>query len=249
MNLYMETNNNNTNKTINTEELPEILKHTKITKAEMENAKEKIISEAKYLKIHTERSKNTRHIHTNLYWLLIKPFTYLNAYGNLSRNKGATTPGIDGKSISGFSWEECKKLAEKIKTQTFEPTPVKRIWINKPGKKEKRPLGIPTIQDRIVQEAIRGILEAIYEPIFQETYKEAKRKVENFGFRPNLGCWDAIERIVNMGQGINQVIEGDIKGAYDNVDHEILLKLLNTRIKDKKTIEPNKKIPKSRNYG
>lgn len=208
----------------------------------LQDLKEEMKSKGNYLANYTEKSKNTTHIHSNIYWLLIKPFTYLNAYGNISKNKGSTTPGIDKKTVKGFSWEECEKIAKQMKNQTYNPTPVKRIWINKPGKKEKRPLGIPTIKDRIIQEAVRGILEAIYEPIFKEFDQKNQNKCNNFGFRPNIGCWEAIERLTMFGQGINMVIEGDIKGAYDNVNHDILLHLLNKKIKDKKFLNLIKKL-------
>lgn len=203
------------------------------------------IDKGLYLNKFSQKSQNTKIIHNKLFWMLTKPHTYLNAYGNLSRNKGSTTPGLDSKSLSGFSMEQCIKLAEDIKNQNYTPTPAKRVYVPKPGKKEKRPLGIPTISDRIVQEALRGVLEAIYEPVFQEAEKQSNFKVNNFGFRPKLGCWDAIERLTLFGQGINMVIEGDIKGAYDNVDHDILLSLLNKRIKDKKFLNLIKKFLKA----
>lgn len=211
----------------------------------MKALKEEMKLKGKYLQNFNQKCKNTRIIHNNIFWLLGKPHTYLNAYGNISRNKGSTTPGLNKETLSGFSYEKCVNLAKQIQEQTFNPTPVKRMYVPKPGKKEKRPLGIPNIQDRIVQEAIRGILEAIYEPIFKELDENSNFKVNNFGFRPALGCWDAIERLTSRGQGINMVIEGDIKGAYDNVDHDILLSILRKKITDKKFLALIKKFLKA----
>lgn len=211
-------------------------------KEDIERYKANIEFKAKHLTLFHNKCNDTSRIHTKIYWLLTKPFTFANAYGNLSRNKGSMTPGISGGNISGFSWKDCEELAEKIKKQEFTPKPVKRIWIDKPGRKEKRPLGIPTIQDRVVQEALRGILESIYEPVFKETDKNSNLKCNNFGFRPELGCWDAIDRIKIYGQGINQVIEGDIKGAYDNVNQQNLISTLQKRIKDKKLLNLIKKF-------
>lgn len=207
--------------------------------------REEMRVKGKYLQNFYKKCKNTNTIHNNIFWLMLKPHTYLNAYGNISRNKGSTTPGLDKETLSGFSYGKCEKIAKQIQAQNYTPTSVRRVYVPKPGKKEKRPLGIPTIEDRVVQESIRGILEAIYEPVFDELDENSNYKVNNFGFRPRLGCWDAIERLTTRGQGINMVIEGDIKGAYDNVDHDILLAILKKRITDKKFLALIRKFLKA----
>ena len=100
--------------------------------------------------------------------------------------------------------------------------------------------GIPTIKDRIVQESIKLILESIYEPCFNTI------PFQNYGFRPNKSTHDAIEFIKNNGTANNIALEGDIKGAFDNVDHKILIKILNKKIKDQKFL---KRGPPSKRNG
>ena len=107
---------------------------------------------------------------------------------------------------------------------------MRRIYVEKPGKSVLRPLGIPSSKHRIVQELIRGVLTVIYEPTFM-------RENHNFGFRPKLSTLDARTKLEKKGRGMTFAIEGDIKGAYENVDHDILLNILRKRIKDIKLIK------------
>lgn len=194
--------------------------------------REFIEAKATKLRKFVERNKNPKHINHSIYHLLLNPFTLDNAYTNLSRNKGAFTRGVNTGTIQGYSRNDSIKLTQMLKEKTYQPNPVRRIWIPKPGKKEKRPLGIPTFYDKVIQEAVRSILESIYEPEFEEFSKLAKT-CNNFGFRPNKNCWDAIEHFRTWGQKVTNVIEGDIKGAYDCVNHQTLLEILSRRIKDK----------------
>jgi group II intron reverse transcriptase/maturase len=114
----------------------------------------------------------------------------------------------------------------EIKSGKFRFSPVRRVYIPKPGSERKRPLGIPTLKDRIVQEAIRLILESIYEPIFEKHY------FSNYGFRPNKSCHDALKFLRRNGTACNYAIEGDIKGAFDNVQPKVLINILRKRIED-----------------
>jgi retron-type reverse transcriptase len=122
--------------------------------------------------------------------------------------------------------ERIDKLVENIKNKTFKFRPSRRIEIPKPGKTTKRPLTIPNFDDRIIQEATRVILNAIYEPIF-------KKVQVNFGFRPQLSTSDAIEHTQVGTSNATTAIEGDVKGAYDNVVPSIMIKILSKKIKDK----------------
>jgi group II intron reverse transcriptase/maturase len=194
--------------------------------------RESIESKSTKLTKFVQRNKNPQHINHSIYFLLLNPFTLENAFTNLSRNKGAFTVGVNTGTIQGYSRKHSIKLAEMLKNKTYQPNPVRRIWIPQPGKKEKRSLGIPTFYDKVVQEATRGILESIYEPEFQE-FSNRTKICNNFGFRPNKNCWDAITHFTTWGQKVSNVIEGDIKGAYDCVNHKILLNILSRRIKDK----------------
>lgn len=172
----------------------------------------------------------------DLYSLLCNKSLLIQALGNIEKNKGRLTAGVDSKTIDAISSGKIDDLAQKIKDGTFRFSATKRKWIPKlklykaGEKKKNRPLGIPTFTDRIVQEAIRLILEAIYEPMFEEHN-------HNFGFRPGYGCHHAISKIKREGTGCITAIEGDIEGAYDNVNHRILIKILEKKISDKKFLK------------
>jgi retron-type reverse transcriptase len=167
----------------------------------------------------------------DLYSLLENPILLMQALGKISPNKGASTPGIDQETLDEMKLKKIENLATAIKNKTFYFKAVRRVLIPKPGKKKLRPLGISTFSDRIIQEAIRIILEAIYEPTFEN------HRFQNYGFRPDKSCHDAINYLKDKGTACNYAIEGDIKGAYDNVDHDILIKILRKKIKDEKFIQ------------
>jgi len=120
-----------------------------------------------------------------------------------------------------------KKLKQRLLEGSFAFSPVRRIEVPKPGKKEKRPLGIPNFEDRIVQDAIRVVLNVIYEPVFQQ-YET------NLGFRPERSTSDAIGKIGRERQGMTTAIEGDIVGAYNNVQYKRIMNILKKKIIDKK---------------
>jgi len=141
------------------------------------------------------------------------------------------TPGSVNITATDINEKKLEEIGTELKEQRFIWNPAKRIYVEKPGnKKKKRPLGINDFKNKIVQEAIRMILESIYEPEFESLNT-------NSGFRPNKDCAYAIEKIKKEAQFSNLVIEGDIVGAYDNVDHEILFDILKRRIKDKKLLK------------
>lgn len=236
----MEKQNQNLNEKISVDNdtNPKILAIFTGSDISLKNKEKRSLVESMGAKLQrfTERNKDTTHINHSIYHLLLDPFTINNAYKNISKNKGSMTPGVNPETIQGFGRPESQKIIEKLKNKTYQPSPVRRVWIPKPGKKEKRPLGVPSFNDRVIQEAMRGILEAIYEPEFKEFEKKTKLST-NFGFRPNKNCWDAIKHFTTHGQKITFAIEGDIKGAYDNVSFKILLKLLSRRIKDTNFLE------------
>lgn len=195
---------------------------------------------------HTERNKNTSHINYKIHYLLHDPFTFVNAYTKISKNKEALTKGYeDNSDIEYFGLEKAQIIANKIKNGKYEFKPVKRTWIPKPGKKKKRPVDVPSQSNRIVQEAIRGMLEAIYEPVFKEWGKKTENLSNNYGFRPKHSAWMAIEKLERYSRRCTTIIEGDTVSAYNNVDHNILLKILEHRIKDKKFLKLIKKMLKS----
>ena len=187
------------------------------------------------LERHQINNRDTSHINKSIYHLLCHPFTFINAYAKISKNKGALRKGVkEDEEINKFCGQSnALGIARKFQTRTFQWNPVRRVMIDKPGKKTKRPIDTPTQENRIVQEAIRGILESIFEPEFVEFEKKNKGVCSNYGFRPNKSTWDAVDRLKLLGRGTTQVVEGDIVGAYNNVNHDILISILKRRIKDK----------------
>jgi group II intron reverse transcriptase/maturase len=213
----------------------------------MTTGKIEILIRAKKLENFTSRNTNTSHKNYKIHYLLHDPFTFVNAYAKVSKNKGALTKGVstDSELMSYFGLTNAENIAKKFKTNCYEWSPTRRVWIPKPGKNKKRPIDTPTQEDRIVQEAIRGILEAIYEPEFVEFEKNNKYLATNYGFRPNKSCFQALQTLKLQGQTSNYVLEGDIVGAYNNVNHDILLNILSRRIKDKKFLQVIKSMLKS----
>lgn len=190
----------------------------------------------------TNRSRNEAQTNTvkrpfdDLYSLLCNKSLLIQALGNIEKNKGKLTPGVDAITIDSMSNQRIDDLLSELKSHNFRFSRTKRKWIPKlklykiGEPKKLRPLGIPTFKDRIVQEAIRIILEAIYEPIFEQDNF-------NFGFRPGYGCHHPILKIKREGPGLSIAIEGDIEGAYDNVDHNILINILEKKISDRKFLK------------
>ncbi|MGX1110192.1 group II intron reverse transcriptase/maturase [Bradyrhizobium elkanii] len=161
-----------------------------------------------------------------LHRLMRSPRLFEWAYEKVSRNKGALTPGVDGKTFDGMSLEKLADIARRVADGTYRFRPVRRVYIPKDNGKT-RPLGIPTVEDRLVQEAVRILLEAIYEPVFLN---------ESHGFRPGRSCHTALKLIKKSWTGCKWLVEVDVRGFFDNIDHDILLGLLRKRIDDDKFI-------------
>jgi group II intron reverse transcriptase/maturase len=170
---------------------------------------------------------NKYYEHKRLYRNLYNKEFYLHAYGELARKEGNMTPGSDGKTIDGFKLEFIDKLIDSLKDESYQPFPASRTYIPKKNSTKLRPLGISAFGDKLVQHVVTEILNSIYEKIFLET---------SHGFRPNKSCHTALEMIKTNFQGSHWFIEGDIKGFFDNINHDILIELLRKRIKDEKLI-------------
>lgn len=160
------------------------------------------------------------------YGLLYNPDLYLAAYGKLYRNKGATTPGVTGETVDGMSLDKIKAIIELIRYERYRWSPAKRVYIPKANGK-KRPLGLPPWSDKLLQEVLRMILEAYYEPRFSDL---------SHGFRPERGCHTALREIYEQWKGTCWFIEGDIRGCFDNIDHKILLDILREDIQDERLL-------------
>ncbi|MFV1366804.1 reverse transcriptase domain-containing protein [Mycolicibacterium elephantis] len=151
---------------------------------------------------------------------------YLKAYEKIYAKTGNMTEGTDGKTIDGMSIERIQNIMESIKTESYKPRPAKRTYIPKKNG-SKRPLGIPSIDDKLVQEIVRNILESIFENKFSNN---------SHGFRPNRSCHTALIQCKQTLIGTKWFVEGDIKGFFDNIDHQILINILRKHIKDEKFI-------------
>ena len=173
-------------------------------------------------KLQENSQKNQDEVFTRLYRYLLRPDIYFIAYQHLYSNKGAGTKGVNDDTADGFSEQYVTAIIEALRTGSYEPKPVRRTYIQKKNGK-LRPLGLPVFADKLVQEAIRMILEAIYEPIFS---------IYSHGFRPGRSCHTALAMIKHEFTGAKWFIEGDIKGCFDNIDHSTLIDVLNRKIKD-----------------
>ncbi|UYX55839.1 reverse transcriptase domain-containing protein (plasmid) [Bacillus thuringiensis] len=171
--------------------------------------------------------KNENYVFEKIYRNLYNVDFYLMAYGRIYHKQGNMTSGIDGNTIDGMGLERIRTMIEKMKKQNYQPNPAKRTYIPKKNSNDKRPLGIPSFEDKLVQEVIRLILEAIYEPNFSD---------RSHGFRVNRSCHTALIQAKKVFNGAKWWVEGDIKGFFDSIDHHILIKLLRKRIKDEKFI-------------
>ena len=162
-----------------------------------------------------------------LYKLLHKPEFLVEAWLKIKGNKGSRTPGIDGQTRDDVDMERIHQVSAALKDCSYRPKPLRRAYIPKKNGK-RRPLGIPVIQDRLVQAGVAMILEALYEPHF--------RACSN-GFRPRRSTISALRQVAySYRSGADWVIEGDIKSCFDAIPHHVILNLLRKRIRDERFI-------------
>ena len=177
-------------------------------------------------RIYKNASDHKDGVYTRLYRYLLREDIYFIAYQKLYSNKGATTKGVDDDTADGFGKKYVDGLINDLKNGTYKPKPARRIYIPKANGKE-RPLSIPSFRDKLLQEVIRMFLEAIYEPNFSDF---------SHGFRPNRSCHTALKQAKIYFTGAKWFVEGDIKGCFDNIDHDKLIEILQRKIKDSKFI-------------
>lgn len=155
----------------------------------------------------------------------IAPRTLAAAFDRVARNRGAA--GVDHVTVGMFARrleENLARLGRELRDGTYRPQPVRRVWIDKPGSAEKRPLGIPAVRDRVVQTALRATLEPIFEREFAE---------HSYGFRPGRGCKDALRRVSRLLEsGHTWVVDADLRKYFDTIPHESLMKRVRSRVAD-----------------
>lgn len=171
-------------------------------------------------------SRNGRRVN-GLFRLLANPdVLWKQAYANLYSNKGAITKGVNNTTLDGFSMDRVGNLIRLLYAKEYRFAPVRRTYIAKSNSK-LRPLGIPTGDDKLVQEAVRIILERIYEPVFSSS---------SHGFRPKRSCHTALMQADKQWLGIKWIIEFDIKGFFDNIKHGKMIEILERKIDDGRVI-------------
>jgi RNA-directed DNA polymerase len=151
------------------------------------------------------------------------------AWAKVESNAGGS--GVDNITIARFA-KDCPRglldLKEQLRTASYQPRPVKRVWIPKPGTTEKRPLGIPAVRDRVVQTALRMVIEPIFEHHFAE---------HSYGFRPGRGCKDALRRVQTLlDEGYTWIVDADLKACFDTIPKDRLMSRVKERIADSRVL-------------
>jgi group II intron reverse transcriptase/maturase len=165
---------------------------------------------------------------SELYRLMYKQDLYILAYERIKSHPGNMTPGTDDETLDGYSLAMIEELIQEMRTEKYHCKPVRTVYIPKSNGKMRK-LGIPCTKDKIVQEVVRLILEAIYDSPHGSYFK-----AESHGFRRSKSCHSALKDIQARWSGVTWFIEGDIKACFDDIDHEILIGILRKKIKDER---------------
>jgi group II intron reverse transcriptase/maturase len=173
-------------------------------------------------------NSNRQWVNHDVYRLMYKEDLYILACERIKSKPGNMTPGTDEETLDGFSLEAIREMIREMKTEQFRFKPVRQQFIPKPNGKMRK-LGIPCVRDKIVQEVIRLILEAIYDsprgPYFSDS---------SHGFRPQRSCHTALREFREKWTGVNWLIEGDIRACFDELEHRTLVSLLHKKIQDER---------------
>jgi group II intron reverse transcriptase/maturase len=184
--------------------------------------------------IREKNQNNPAWINQGLYRHLYNPTLHLMAYERLKSKPGNMTPGTDGETLDGYSLSEIQDTIALLRQEQYQPNPVRRVYI--PKKKGKRPLGVPSPRDKIVQECLHLILEAIYEPQFHDN---------SHGFRPGRSCHTALESLRRNWVGTKWAIKADLTECFERVNHPRLLDILREKIQDDRFINLIRKFLKA----
>lgn len=214
---------------------------TKLNKVPSNEAELNKLLQDIYLKAKENYESDINSNFTGILEIIASEPNIITSIHKIKANKGSHTAGIDDKEIDDYLKKGYDEVIEIVRARLYDynPNMVRRVWIPKPGKSEKRPLGIPTIIDRIIQECVRNIIEPIAEAQFFE---------HSYGFRPMRSADMAIARIkhINFHAKCYWVVEGDIKGFFDNIDHNTMINSLwNLGIRDKRVLSIIKQMLKA----
>jgi len=184
--------------------------------------------ETKLLRIAAKARKEPKLKFVNLYYLMNKEMLF-ECFRRLSENKAAGIDEVTKNEYAENLEANISNLVGRLHRMAYRPQPVRRVYIPKPGSGKLRPLGIPCMEDKLVQSALARILGAIYEEEFVE---------DSYGFRPGRSCHDALRALSQAveWEGTNYIAEADIKGFFDNVNHDWLIKMLEQRIADERIL-------------
>ena len=161
----------------------------------------------------------------DLYRQLYNPDLYLCAYARLYTNDGAMTPGTTTETVDAMSLAKITALSDALRHERYRWTPVRRTYVPKKNGTKLRPLGLPSWTDKLLQEVLRAILDAYYEPQFS---------THSHGFRPGRGCHTALTTVHQTWTGAKWYIEGDVAQCFDRIDHQVLLSILREKILDQR---------------
>ncbi|CAM4322469.1 Reverse transcriptase domain-containing protein [Vreelandella rituensis] len=176
-------------------------------------------------KLRQLNTANGEWVNRDVYRLLLKEDVLIAAYETIKSKAGNMTPGSNGKTLDGTSLASLRRTIERLKDESFQFSPSRRVDIPKRNGKT-RPLGIAPPNEKIVQKAIEMILTAIYEPSFSES---------SHGFRPERGCHTALKQVMTWSN-VKWIVEGDIKGFFDAISHKKLIDILRKKIIDERFI-------------
>jgi group II intron reverse transcriptase/maturase len=157
-----------------------------------------------------------------LYRQLFNPQLYLLAYGRIYSNDGAMTPGVTGETVDGMSLGRIDRVIDAVRHEPYRFSPARRVYIPKRNGK-LRPLGLPTWSDKLLDEVVRLLLEAYYEPQFSD---------RSHGFRPGRGCHTALTEVANTWTGTTWFVEGDVADCFGKLDHDVMVGILGEKIHD-----------------
>lgn len=175
-------------------------------------------------------NSNRNWVNKDLYRLMYRESLYIVAYQRIKSAPGNMTPGTDGETLDGWSLKKIREIVQEMRTEQFQFKPVRVHYIPKENGKMRK-LGIPSVRDKVVQEVIRMILEAVYDSPYGPLFNPSSH-----GFRPGRSCHTALREIRQVWTGVNWIIEGDIQSCFDDIDHHVLISILRKKIADERFI-------------